>query len=848
MKYFLILILILSGMHVHAQEFDSTMVFPFKSGNKWTFRNQADILSQAPFFDSILVGSEPYYFGFFKGIVKNKNRYGVVEYKGKCDTLIPVEYNALMEVSPDCYLLRKDNLWKTFFIQRWDNRKGKMVWQFEELGKLDSFYVENEVAYFWKSGKVSLKRGSAKTFNSNYPFVRIFDRSIFNQGYQHRLKPDNNRNEENDPELVYLVSDGKHFGLVRGSKELIPCVAESVQPYNRLFCRFWNGSYWKYVRYKDGFTIDPSGGTVVFYRNDCWKIYSTDRKKGVLYFNGTPYPIKGFEDYFLLSDNYIAVRKDGKIGMLNKKGVVLIRPIYEQIDFLMDSHLRVLKDGKWYLSNEDGTLLSKSGYDFIGRISDWIGGKTIFEIHEKGKVGAILKNGNVLLSPNYSSIAFLDDYVLAEKDDVITVLGKNGKKLAEKNYVGYNLENHFLIMYLDDHQKDVFSVNGKLNQFPFTQMADLGGVLKLYGGKELEVLVMNPQRTVVEERQLYAGVASFNVAGFDQKNLRFGLSDIFDLSYLEEHQLSGFFGYRKTFDTTHIMKPDYLECYNYGIFNWEIGIRTYEKKQIKTSDGLIMSSLFDFQIIKSESAKVFTDLMNYTTFNDEMNGYTIKSETTIMAYSLEKGNFWLHGQQHKASEIREIDYRGYGTFAYYLGGQYESSSRDDRLSISNYDRYLKMNHTFNLSPENEGVLQIMNPKSYKKLQGGKWFVTLVSNLQKKQNDALINRYYTEFSYLDGVDYSNPTFIARGNSDNWIWNYQEGDSVANTSYTRVEPMNELMLVEVNGKKGICLPNREVILEAVYDELFVLSWDLLMVRKEEKHGLVDFNGNWIVPLNE
>ena len=848
MKYVLILLLILPGVHfLNAQDVDSTMVFPVKSGNKWTLRSQSGPLPQAPLFDSIFVGSKLYFFGSFKSIVKNKNRYGVIEYRDKCDTLVPIEYNAVIELSSDCYLLRKDDLWKTFTIQRWDNRKGKMVWGYEEEGRLDSIYVENEVAYFWKNGKASIKRASAKTFNSNYSVIRIFDQSVFNPGYQHRLKQDNYRNVEYSPELIYLVSDGKRFGLLRGSKELVPCVAESIQPYNLLFCRFWNGSYWKYVRYKDGFTIDPGGGNVVFYGNDCWKIYSTDRKKGTLYFNGTPFPVKGFEDYFLVSENHVAVRREGRIGLLSKKGAVLIPPIYEQIDFLKDNLFRVLKDGKWYLANANGILLSKSGYDFIGRPGSWMAGTNKLEIHEKGKLGVLLTNGTVLLSPYYHSIQFLDDYVLAEKNNIVTILGKDGKKLAEKNYVGYNLHNSFLIMYLDKHQKDLFAISGKLNQFPFAQLADLGEVVKLYGGKELEVLVLNPQRTIVEERQVYGGVVSFDIAGFDGEDQYFSLPDVFNLSYLEEHQLSGYFGYRKTFDTTHIMKPDYLECFDYGVFNWEIGIRKYELKLIMTSDNLKLTSFFDFQIINPESAKLFDDLTAYTSFSDYKSSDNVKSSESILCYSAEKGNFWLHDPESNASEVRNVNYSGVNSVAYYSGGNYVYTNETDPFGVSNYERFMKMNNALNLAPASEGIAEILNPKGHKKLSGGSWFVTNASSYYTP-NKLLQDKYYSELHYLEGDYVENPTFIARNNSGNWIWNYQKGDSLANTSYSDIKPFDDLMLVEANSKVGVCLKNREVLLEPVYDAVYFLSWDLLMVRKDHEYGVVDFNKNWIVPLNE
>lgn len=846
MKQILILISFLFGFrYLDAQDMDSASVFPFKTGSQWTFRSRAGILTQAPLFDSILLTSNSSFFGCFKVVVKLRNRYGVVQYMDKCDTLLPIEYNEIVELSPECYFLRKNDLWTSYSILKWDNTKGKFIWGFEEIGRLDSIYSEDGIAYFWKNGKMGLKIGAFETFYSNYSCVRLFDKSKYNQGYQHRLSKEYvDIDEANNGSFTYLVSDGNHFGLVRRGKELVPCNAESIQPFNNLFCRFWNGKYWIYVRYKDGFKIDPKGGTVVFYRDNCWKVYSTDREKASLVVDGVPFQIKGFDDYFYLSKEYIAVRKTDKIGLLSRKGVALIQPIYEQIDLLGNGLFRVLKEGEWYLSNASGVLLTKIGYDFIGKTDRRFGGKIVFEIHKEGKIGILLTNGNELLKPVYSSVDIIDDYLLAKQNDVLTVLGSGGKKLAEKNYIGYRQKKGFLILYLDKSRKDLFSIQGKLNQSPFIQIADLGEVVKLYGEGQLEVLVLNQKRTVLEERQIYSSGSSFAVAKLPIDE-HFSVSDYRTLSYLEEHQLSGFFGYRKTFETTHIMKPDFLECFDFGEFDWEIGIRAYERKLFTVPDGGKFASFFDFYIVDAESAEFFKDPVTYTTFFNAGNTYDVRSGSMIMAYSPDKGNFWLYPQKHQASEVKEINYSGINSFAYYLGGGYEYTSADDEFAVSNYEHLMKTNHACNLAPVDGEIAEVMNPKLYKKLVGGRWFVTEISS-SSSPDKALQNRYYSEFSYLYEDNYSNPLFKARDNSGNWIWNYQKGDSTANASYTEIKPFNTLMLVKVNSKIGVCLTSREVLLEPVYDEVYFISWDLLMVRKDTEYGVIDFRGNWIISL--
>lgn len=846
MKQIFVLLFALSVLFsAHAQERDSAFVFPYKSGNKWTFRSQTGFLPKAPFFDSIILTPGSSYFGYFKVVVKVGGKYGVVQYTDQFDTLLPIEYNAVKELSPESYILRKNDQWSAYSIANWDYKKQRFVWSLEDFGKLDSLYTEKGVAYFWKDGKMGLKNGGNKTIFSKYSYIAFFDKSRYNSAYQDRLEEGSGNWYKEEREKYYLVSDRKRFGLMQDSKELIPCTAECVQAFNNSFCRYWNGNYWVYVRYKDGFKIDPKGESVVFYADNIWKVYSGQHKTSTLYKNGVSFPVKAFDDYFLLSKEYVAVRRADKIGLLTKNGVVLIQPQYEQIDYLGSNFFRVLAGGKWYLSHSNGVFLTKTGYDFISDVMTF-DGKKVFEIHQNGKSGMLWSNGTELLDPKFLSVRIVDDFLFAKEKNLVSVFGSGGKKITSKNYIGFRIKNDFLLLYLNKSDKDFCTRFAQLNQNPFRQIADLGEVVKLYGENQLEVLVFNSKRTILEERQVYPGSVSFKVKGFEEDE-RISFSDEHDLSYLEENQLSGFFGYRKTFETNHIMKPDFLECFDYGLFNWEIGVRNYEKKILTTSDGLTFTSFFDFRIIDPASAEWFDDLVSYTSFSSYNEHVGGTSSDAILAHSTVKGNFWLYNQSHAASEVKALNYSGVNSFAYYLGGNYVNTDPANSFTISNYERFRKMNQALNLAPVNEGIAEVMNPGFHKRLTGGKWYVKEITSYEAP-NKMLVDKYYTELNYLEGSYFENPTFIARNESGNWIWNFQKGDSVENTAYSGIVPYDDFIMVEANSKKGICLKNREILLEPVYDEIYVLTEDLLLVRKESEYGVMDFNKTWIVPLKE
>lgn len=843
-----------------AQDFrDSTVVFPFKAGTKWTFRNQAGFIAGTPYFDTIFLSDQLTYLGYVQAIVSNKKKFGVVRYREKLDTIIPISCDSVIELNPMCYFLKQQGNWKTVSFTC-NNKTGKESWVYEALGKLDSVYVDKkeEIAYWWRNGNMGVKLLGRKPLLTNYPFIRLFNTMSYNSGYQHRLSPGWRSVGLQEP--VFLVSNGKSFGLVRPDKELVPCVSPSIQPFNELFCRYWNQSYWIYVRYKDGFQIDPKGGTVVFYSDSSWKLYTPNHVFAGFFLNGKRFPVSGYDDCFMVSESYLAVRKGREIGLLSAKGTVLISPRFEQIDALGSKLFRVLNQGKWYLANESGIILSKKGYDYIGSFRSDFEGKPVFEVHLAGKRGVMDLRGNELIPVAFSGIALLDRFILGTENGQCTVFGVGGKKIGQNTYEGYRENQGLLILYYNESRKDVFTRNQQLNQFPFTHISNLGEVVKLYGKDQLEVLVLNADGTRLEERQVYDGTISFKVTGFKDQEGFFWFSEQCARSYLEEHQQSGYFGYRKTFDTTHVLKPDFLECYEFGSFEWELGVRNFREEKWTTQDGLKLLSLFDFDVMDPENAELEDEQVTYVSLDHRTgwSGYYSLSSGDVFSFSGTAGKKWFHsGQLHAASDVTAIDYSGMNSLAYYLGGNYVPADWSDDQAVSNYERLVSMNTYSNLSPVDEGIAEIMQLRASRKLAGGRWFVKELPSLEKV-NSGLQGKYYADFRYVRNPGADNETFLAKlAIGENWNWNYQKGDSVPNRAYSGIRSLDEngLMLVERSVRQadgsyvslqGLCTPDREVLLEPEYDAITILSWDLILVNKGGRYGVIDFGKNWIVPL--
>ncbi len=88
-------------------------------------------------------------------------------------------------------------------------------------------------------------------------------------------------------------------------------------------------------------------------------------------------------------------------GYLNKEGKEIIPPKYENAsDFQNGKAVVKIKDGEYAQIDGNGDILKKYKYDFVGNAGD---GLLVFQEKERGKYGYIDENGEIVISPTYTS-------------------------------------------------------------------------------------------------------------------------------------------------------------------------------------------------------------------------------------------------------------------------------------------------------------------------------------------------------------------------------------------------------------------------------------------------------------
>lgn len=790
--FFFILVFTCSGIEgqelTHADSLLSTAIVPYKTDVGWTFKDNWGILDGFPVFDTVVM--EPYGVSRVNPLIVGRNgRYGVILFSERCDTLLPLEYDSVL-VSGSTIFFQTNGLWSYQYLGK-DSRGGRKS---QALGKIDRWFRSRHYLYFWQDGKTGIASPFAVPVLTDFPYLEPF----FNLD---NLSEAWIEDEKLVPFDVYLVSDGQHFGLMRTNEDLLKCKAKTIQPFNAEWCRYWETDYWKYLRYADGFEIDPHGEDVLFYSEQNWKVFHADRTRATLYLlNGTQVFDQEYEDYFLFRDGRIAVRRNGKIGVINRSGEVVVPLQFEQVDLLGHSNYRVLQDGRWYLTDFSGTVLNPQGFDFIMESKVFFGvsnQESFYEIHEKNAIGVISESGEVVLPPNYQSIDLQGDFFLLRNSEGVAVANLEGKLLSSYKYQGYKAYGSFMLLYYDKHNKDIYSVKGKLNKQLFSDYVQFDEVLKVYANNYMELLVLEEDKQTLAERQIYKGPISFQVNEWGKDTLFQKLNFGYSHSHLEEHQLSGYFGYRKDFEVAHIEAPAFREILPMHAFGYDFGIRNFEEITFSAMDSVPFISFGFIQAIYVEGAKLVGKPFLSSTIAKHARG--MSSTANRLVYEADGSRSWwgtgMKGS-HNANAVTEISYAGRDLVAYRLGGEYYDVQTGEGV-LSNFEHYQAYNdfNTMGIAPG--AIAETMDPTRGKTVKGGQWYVQIDATLNAKRiNPTLINQYYFDLR-MDDLDlYANDdaTFISRKQEgDVLYWDYQRIDSVPLVKYREIHTASDAYYV-------------------------------------------------------
>jgi len=162
-----------------------------------------------------------------------------------------------------------------------------------------------------------------------------------------------------------------------------------------------------------------------------------------------------FEDLKTLDAKLCAVRKDEKWLVVNFEGKVLIDRSYEQVEVWDSEYIGYRSNGLWGITHLSGDEISLPTYDLITYF-----GEGHFLLHQNGSKGLMNKNGKIILEPLAETIAPLDQQLfIFQKDKAYGLVSATQGiiKPAEYNQVeplGYN----FLVLRAKDNL-ELFSIS-----------------------------------------------------------------------------------------------------------------------------------------------------------------------------------------------------------------------------------------------------------------------------------------------------------------------------------------------------------------------------------------------------
>lgn len=188
--------------------------------------------------------------------------------------------------------------------------------------------------------------------------------------------------------------------------------------------------------------------------NFFWKVF-LNGKQGIYTFDGKKVlPTKYEENIYLYRDWNLdpdfVVKEKGKYGMFNAKGECMIQPEYDEVKYADQHQIFIKGNEKGYLMKHKQTLIK--GITIKDKITNWIkqngDSKSInyFIFEDKnGKNGLLDIEGNVLVSPQYESMApyynissGTTDYLVVQHNSLYGVISLSNEVITPLKYKSYS--------------------------------------------------------------------------------------------------------------------------------------------------------------------------------------------------------------------------------------------------------------------------------------------------------------------------------------------------------------------------------------------------------------------------
>ncbi|MEL7022068.1 MAG: WG repeat-containing protein, partial [Bacteroidota bacterium] len=352
--------------------------FPIKKNKKWGLMNEMGQITIPPIYDAI---GEFKQFGY--AVMQQEGRVGLLDASG--DQVIAPKYDDIKVLD-------------SLFVAVMD--KGEwMVINFDEQTILPKGYQR---VIIWESQYLVFmeeQQWGIRSVDGQLIVSPQYDEITYRQGF-FQTKKDNK------------------FGLLHptGLRLLSPR-ADDIQIHSDSLFFFNIDQQWGAVDQTGREVIPPRFDRFNKIATNFIQLVANDKKHLYVCSSQQLITTETYDDYYPFSKQYIIVKKDRQLGLMNTTGRLVLPTQYNEIQPYSKERFRVNRGGKWGILDTDANAIIPLEYEYIAPLQT-----RVCVVRQAQKFGIVNSKGQQIIQPQYDRIVLADNEAKAYKNETLTVL------------------------------------------------------------------------------------------------------------------------------------------------------------------------------------------------------------------------------------------------------------------------------------------------------------------------------------------------------------------------------------------------------------------------------------------
>lgn len=618
-------------------------------------------------------------------VVKNNDKYGLIDFFGRKEA--PCIYDSVVKYDNNLVL--------------WKNK------QFDYYSfsrKIHSKVDADSIAYF-----------DFHLYVFQNGLTGMFSPSVFIKPQYKAIRPwklfyaNWDREIETDYYLAVMPNKDLQVLSLQG-KELLPNGVKRVNEVGHGIIRFYD-EIWKYYLPLKNQIVSSDGNVIIFYSQEVYKKYDSSRTKATLYDTEKGQVYSGvYDDYFPISKEYVAVKKDNEVGLIDAFSRAVVIPLnYDQINEVPTNPntFRVYKDNMCGLVNTSNELLVPLDYhNVMGTTND-----NYYYIVRNNKMGIVEKGGKVLFPTEFRYIvSHGGEDVLLLKDNKWGLANFKGEMISPLKFDDYRFRDLNGQYYYEFKLNDAFELynsSGKVYPQPYKYSILGNDCIKLYTqDNKIAVLYFN-ESGELEETYEYTNLNSLQINA--KPSFHIGGKPGLELDEFEEHQLTGKFGKRFFAQRGMSVEPIYTITFFKNGNNFSMGELPNETFSRSFVPGINHNAHYhwDYVLHKGGGNFFMNEIVNAYGWGPDSYHLCLANDDKFYVYANSICEQRVNRKDVKLLYAEDIEYEDIRKLTY---GTHLTIEPIEKSDISLYEYYAWYNNLGAFETEIDDLIFIMNPK------------------------------------------------------------------------------------------------------------------------------------------